>query len=144
MGHLGGATCIAQSISVQSGRNQMWRVSPKIWDWANISNYLGIAQKLYEWSRFPLVKMIPPFECHFGKMTVCSLIYFLSYAQFDILTQSQLLGLTLYVSRWYIFPVLRINLLSLIIQRKWCLKKSIQWKIQSNAKLFYSQEHTWR
>ena len=40
--------------------------------------------------------MIPPWENYFGKITAWSLIYFLNYAQFDILTQSQILGLTLY------------------------------------------------
>ena len=41
--------------------------------------------------------MIPPLENHFGKITAWSLIYFLNYAQFDISTQSQILGLTLYI-----------------------------------------------
>ena len=41
--------------------------------------------------------MIPPLDNHFGKIPVWSLIYFLNYAQFGILTQSQILGLTLYI-----------------------------------------------
>ena len=40
----------------------------------------------------------PPWENHFGKITVWSLVYFLNYAQFDILAQSQILGLTLYIA----------------------------------------------
>ena len=41
--------------------------------------------------------MIPLWVNHFGKITAWSLIYFLNYAQFDILTQSQILVLTLYI-----------------------------------------------
>ena len=56
---------------------------------------LGIVKKLYKWSSCPLAKMIPALENNFGKITAWSLIYFLNYAKFDILTQSQILGLTL-------------------------------------------------
>ena len=45
----------------------------------------------------PSAKMIPPWVNHFGKITAWSLIYFLNYAQYDILTQSQILVLTLYL-----------------------------------------------
>ena len=41
--------------------------------------------------------MIPPWENYFGKITAWLLIYFLNYAQFDIIAQSQILGLTLYL-----------------------------------------------
>ena len=50
--------------------------------------------------------MIPPLENHFGKITAWSLIYFLNYAQFDILAQSQILGLTLYLLQIEWKPIL--------------------------------------
>ena len=41
---------------------------------------IDIVQKALEKSSCPFVKMIPPLENHFGKITAWSLIYFLNYA----------------------------------------------------------------
>ena len=40
--------------------------------------------------------MIPRLENHFGKITASTLNYFLNYVQFDLLAQSQIMGLILY------------------------------------------------
>ena len=53
------------------------------------------SKTIYKWSSCPSAKMIRPWVNHFGKITAWSLIQFLNYAQFDILTQSQIWVLTL-------------------------------------------------
>ena len=45
---------------------------------------IGIVQRVYELSSGPFAKKIPQLKNHFEKRTVCSLIYFLNYAYFDI------------------------------------------------------------
>ena len=45
---------------------------------------IGIAQKVYELWNCSFAKILPWWDNHFGKRTVSKLIYFLSYAHFDI------------------------------------------------------------
>ena len=62
----------------------------------------SIDQKVYKsskWPFSPFAKRIPPWVNHFCKRTECSLIYFLIYAYLNILAQSQILVISLYVSK---------------------------------------------
>ena len=48
-----------------------------------------------------MAKLIPPWVNHFGQRTVWSLIYFLIYAYFNILAQSQIFVISLYNSNTF-------------------------------------------
>ena len=52
--------------------------------WTGLNIKIGIIQKLYEWPSWYFPKMILLMGNHFGKRTAWSLIYFLSYAYFDV------------------------------------------------------------
>ena len=61
--------------------------------------WIGIVQKVYEWSNCPFAKMIPPWEKVFGKRTAWSLIYFLNYDYSEI-WPSVLCNILIVVDEW--------------------------------------------